>query len=300
VKKIGFIGLGNMGEPAAANLVRNGFSLLVNDLRAERSRRLLNMGAAWASSPREVAMASDIVITSLPGPMEVAAVVEGPDGLVHGLQRGSAWIDMSTSDLHQMARMAERLRRMGVAVLEATATGGVQNAREGRIALFIGGRRTDFDAYRPVLEGIGNRIFYMGELGRATITKLVTNMMCFVHQSTLAEGLTLGAQAGIDSSALLEAIQASYAGSFVAEVDGPQILDGSYDRTFTIGLVAKDMTLGLALANEFAAPTEVIAATAALVFEACDRYGPEAGALTTARVLEEKTGKPLRAAWPRG
>jgi len=185
-------------------------------------------------------------------------VVEGPDGLVHGLRRGSAWIDMSTSDVHQMARMAERLRGMGVAVLEATATGGVQNAREGRVTLFVGGRRTDFDVYRPVLEGIANRIFYMGELGRATITKLITNMMCFVHQSALAEGLILGAQAGIDSSALLEAIQASYAGSFVAEVDGPQILDGSYDRTFTIGLVAKDMTLGLALANEFEVPTDVM------------------------------------------
>ena len=297
--KIGFIGLGNMGEPAAANLARKKFALTVHDLHKDRAQRLLGMGAAWAASPREIAAASDVVITCLPAPKDVAAVVEGPDGVIHGLKRGAAWIDMSTSDLHQMARFAEQLRGMGVTVLEATATGGVHNAREGRVTLFIGGHRADYEKYRPVIEGVANQVFYMGELGRATITKLITNMMCFVHQVALAEGLSLGAQAGIDSTALLEAIQASYAGSFSAEIDGPQILDGSYDKTFTIGLVAKDMTLGLALAKEHKAPMKVVEAAAGIVFKARDSYGPEAGALTTARVIEEQTGKLLRAAWPR-
>ncbi|MBM3541648.1 MAG: NAD(P)-dependent oxidoreductase [Alphaproteobacteria bacterium] len=296
--KVGFIGLGNMGEPAAANLARKGFALCVHDLRVERARRLKEMGAAWVASPREVARTSDVVITSLPGPAEVAAVVEGPDGLVHGLRRGATWIDMSTSDLHQMARLAQRLGTMGVAVLEATATGGVQNARMGQITLFVGGRREDFDTHRPVLEGIANRILYMGALGQATITKLITNMLCFVHQSALAEGLALAARAGITPAAMLSAIQASYAGSFVAEVDGPQILDGSYDKTFTIGLVAKDMTLALDLAKEHGAPNNVVAEAAKIVFEARTRYGAEAGALTTARVIEERAGVSLRGGWP--
>jgi 3-hydroxyisobutyrate dehydrogenase len=297
--KVGFIGLGNMGEPAAANLLRKGFPLVVHDLQPARGRRLMNAGAVWADNPSKLAAVSDVVITSLPGPAQVAAVVEGCDGLVQGLRQGSTWIDMSTSDMHQMNRFAVRLGEMGVDVLEATATGGVQNAREGRITLFIGGPPTVFEANRTVLEGIGDRVLYMGELGRATITKLITNMMCFVNQAALAEGLMLGASAGLNLVSLLEAIQASYASSFSADVDGPQILDGSYDHTFTIGLVEKDMRLGLALAAEVAVPMEITAAVSRVVQAAKDRYGPEAGALSGARLLEERTGRALRADWPR-
>lgn len=297
--KVGFIGLGNMGEPAAFLLLNKGYSLTVHDLDRARGDRLVEAGAIWGESPAAVAAACDSIVTSLPGPPEVRAVVEGPNGIFEGAIAGAVWIDMSTSDRGQMRALAERLAEREVKVLEATATGGVQNAWAGHVTLFVGGEPAVFEAQQPLLEAIADRIFYMGPLGAATVTKLITNMMCFVNQTALAEGLMLGARAGLELGALLEAILASYAGSFVAEVDGPQILDGSYDRSFNIGLVVKDATLGMALAREVGAPMEVTALVADIMARAKDRYGERAGALKQAKLLEDDTGVSLRAPWPK-
>ena len=295
---IGFIGLGHMGEPAALLLAGKGFDLTVHDRLPERGERLLAAGAGWADSPAEVAARADTVITSLPGPPQVKEVVNGANGLMKGMREGTTWIDMSTSDLHQMAELNKRFASHGVAVLESTATGGVQAAWEGHVTLFVGGEQSVFDNQRPVLEAIADRIFFMGALGNATITKLITNTMLFITQAALTEGLLLGKKAGLDLSHLLEAIQGSYAGSFVADVDGPQILDGSYDPTFEVGLVTKDLRLGTALGEEYEAPLDVVKFVAERVYHAHEKYGEHAGALVAAKMLEEASGVSLRAPWP--
>ena len=296
--KVGFIGLGHMGEPAALLLAAKGFDLTVHDLSPERAERLLAAGAKWANTPATLCADSDTVITSLPGPPEVKTVVESEGGLMRGMRRGSTWIDMSTSDLHNMAEFAKAFEARGVSVLEATATGGVQAAWEGHVTLFMGGDETVVEAQRSILEAIADRIYYMGALGNATITKLITNTMLFVTQAALIEGLLLGKKTGIDLAHLLEAIQGSYAGSFVADVDGPQIFDGSYDPTFAIGLVSKDMRLGTALGEENGVPMDVIRFVAERVYQAAGKYGEQSGALVSAKLLEEATATSLRAPWP--
>ena len=287
-----------MGEPAALLLAAKGFELTVHDLSPKRADRLLAAGAKWANTPATLCTDSDTVITSLPGPPQVKTVVESENGLMQGMREGSTWIDMSTSDLHNMAEFAQAFEARGVSVLEATATGGVQAAWEGHVTLFIGGNETTVETQGPILEAIADRIYYMGALGNATITKLITNTMLFVTQAALIEGLLLGKKTGIDLSHLLEAIQGSYAGSFVADVDGPQIFDGSYDPTFEIGLVSKDMRLGTALGEENGVPMDVIRFVAERVYQAAGKYGEHSGALVSAKLLEEATATSLRAPWP--
>lgn len=287
---VGFIGLGHMGEPSAFNLLNKGVELIVHDRRPEAAAKLVAAGASWADSIAEVAAAAETVVTCVPGPPEVQAVVAG---------EGQAWIDMSTTDLHQMARFAAAFAENGVEVLETTATGGVQAAWQGHVILFVGGDPAVFERRRGVIDGIADQVFYCGPMGSATVTKLITNTLCFVHQTALGEVLMLGKKAGLDISALLEAIQASYGGSFVADVDGPQILDGSYDPSFEVGLVAKDARLAMGLAREFGAPLRVAGVVSQIVEEALARYGPSAGALVPTKALEEDIGESLRAAWPK-
>lgn len=296
---VGFIGLGHMGEPAAFNLLNKGFDLTVHDARREAGRRLVAAGAVWADDIAGVAAAAETVVTCLPGPPEVQAVVEGPGGLLDSLRPGTCWIDMSTTDLHQMARFADCFAAKRVAVLESTATGGVQNAWKGHVILFVGGDPATLKARRHVIDGIADKVFYCGPLGSATATKLITNTLCFVHQTALGEVLLLGKKMGLDLTALLEAIQASYGGSFVADIDGPQILDGSYDPTFDVGLVTKDARLAMGLAREHGVPMRLSGLMSEIVEEALARYGPAAGALSPTRALEEDTGESLRADWPK-
>jgi 3-hydroxyisobutyrate dehydrogenase len=273
---------------------RHGFELVVHDLRRPVAQRLLDEGAAWADDPAAVAEAVDVVITSLPGPPEVRAVLEGPRGVIAGIRPGAGWIDMSTTDFHQTQRLAATLADKRVAVLEATVTGGVANAWKRKAALFVGGAEADYARYRPVLEAISERILYMGPLGSASVTKLITNIVSFAHEQALAEGLALGARAGLDPGPLLEAIRSSYGGSFVADVDGPNILNGSYYTGFSIGLASKDAHLALDLAREVDAPLHLFPLVAEQVDRIRDAYGAQADCLVTARLYEDEAGLLLR------
>ena len=239
----------------------------------------------------------DAVVTSLPGPAEVRAVVEGPGGILAGVRAGSVWVDMSTTDRHQTERLAARLAEKSVASIEAGTTGGVDAAWDGHVVIFVGAADEDFARWRPVLDALADQVFHMGPLGAGMVTKLISNMMCFAQQSAFAEGLAIGTMAGLDPARLIDAISASYAGSFITKADGPKILDGSYDPSFAIGLVAKDARLGLAMARELGAPLRVFPVMQEIVKEACVAYGEGAGNLVTARLYEDAAGVVFR---PRG
>ena len=291
---IGFIGIGNMGEPVVHNLLDKGFTVSVHDIVRERVARVLEKGAVWAQTPAAVAAAAEAVVTSLPGPPQVRAVVEGPEGLLEAMRPGTAWIDMSTSDRHQTERFAGQLAARSVATIEAGCTGGVDAAWKGHVTLYIGAAEEDFERWKPVIDGLGDRVFHMGPLGAGMTTKLITNLLSFTQQTALAEGLTIGALAGLDPAMVVEAIRASYASSFIAEIDGARVLGGSYDPSFTIGLVAKDAGLGLALAGELGAPLRLIPLTGQVVEEARAAYGDDAGNLSTMRLYEDAAGVKFR------
>ena len=291
---IGFIGIGNMGEPVVHNLLDRGFEVTVHDLVRERAARVVEKGAAWAQTPAAAAAETEAVVTSLPGPPQVREVVEGPDGLLEAMRPGTAWIDMSTSDRHQTERLATRLAEKSVSTIEAGCTGGVEAAWEGHVTLFIGAAEENFERWKPVIDGLGDRIFHMGPLGAGMTTKLITNLLSFTMQTALAEGLTIGALAGLDPAKVVEAIRASYASSFIAEIDAARVLGGSYDPSFTIGLVAKDARLGLALADELGAPLRLIPLTGQVVEEARATYGDDAGNLSNMRLYEDAAGVKFR------
>ena len=291
---IGFIGIGNMGEPVVHNLLDKGFTVSVHDIVREHASRVVEKGAVWAQTPAAVAAAAEAVVTSLPGPPQVRAVVEGPNGLLEAMRPGTAWIDMSTSDRHQTERFAGQLAERSVATIEAGCTGGVDAAWEGHVTLYIGAAEEDFARWKPVIDGLGDRIFHMGPLGAGMTTKLITNLLSFTQQTALAEGLTIGALAGLDPAKVVEAIRASYASSFIAEIDGARVLGGSYDPSFSIGLVAKDAGLGVALAGELGAPLRLIPITRQVVEEARAAYGDDAGNLSTLRLYEDAAGVKFR------
>ena len=289
--RIGFIGLGNIGFPIAANLLKAGHVMTVHDLDRARAAQLETDGAKWADSPAEVASHCDTVITSLPGPPEVKQVFEG--GLAPALNRGQTWIEMSTTDVGQLRAFATTLESRGIHVLESPVTGGVTNAYAGQITIFVGGDANVLEAHRNLLQAVASKVIHLGALGNATVAKLITNMLAFVHAAGLAEGLLLGKQAGVAVGPLLEAIQSSYAGSFVADTDGPRALTGTYQSGFSLDLALKDMHLTQSVANAFNVPIPFGALGEASLRRTKARYGGDADVLTMMKLMAEDCGVEL-------
>lgn len=291
--QLGFIGLGSIGNPMAANLVRAGHHVTVHDLSRERAQNLLARGARWAASPRATAAAAEVLFTSLPGPRQIREVIEGKDGAMRGLAPGSLWIDMSTTDLAETRRLAAAFAERDVAVLEAPVTGGVANAYAGKLSIFVGGSAEAYGRAAPLLGALGDKILHLGPIGSAAVAKLITNLMCFVHEVALGEGLVLGTRLGLDTIKLWEAIKVSYADSFVARVDGPDIFAGNYGANFSIALACKDIGLTLGLAREAGLTLEAAELVERLYTAARAQYGDDAGCLSAVRDIEARSGVSL-------
>lgn len=255
--KVGFIGLGNMGTPMAANVRRAGHDLTVYDLRREVAVPLEGLGAVWADSPQAVAAQSEVVLSSLPGPPEVEAVVTADDGVFAGLPQGAAYIDMSTNSPAAIRKLAEVGTARGFQVLDAPVTGGVPRARNATLTVFVGAKKDAFDHFEPLLGAIGSNVFHMGEVGCGNVTKLVNNMMAFVNFLGAAEGLAIGAKAGVDPQLLVDAIQTGSGNSTINEFAMPAFLRGETGLGFATALAAKDVQLAIQLAKECEVPAEV-------------------------------------------
>ena len=288
--RIGFIGLGNIGYPMAAQLLNAGFELTVHDLVREKAERLIDRGATL----RDTVENADTVITSLPGPAEVSQVFEAADGLLASLKAGQVWLEMSTSDRELIIRLAGELAERQITTLEATVTGGVANAYVGNITVFVGGDRPTFESLQGVLDALAGKVVYLGELGNATVAKLITNMIAFVHEAALAEGMILSKRAGVALEPLLEAIQHSYAGSFVADVDGPRMLAGSYDASFPVRLALKDMRLTHQLGETLNVPLVFGSLATELLERSRAKYGEDSDTLAAVRCIEEDIGERLQ------
>lgn len=293
--KIGFVGLGNLGSHLAMGLVRAGFEVTVHDLDPARATALLDVGASWSESPRELAERSDTVITCLPSPAAVATVVQGAGGILSGLRRSGTWIDTSTSDQQLTARLAALAEARGVDVLEAPVTGGVHLAASGEVTVIVGGEPEVFERHYGVLSALGRRVFHVGPLGSATTIKVVTNMLALAHLVAAGEALMLVKRAGLDLAQAFEVIRASSGTSFVLETEGQLILNGSYDIGFTIDLALKDLGFAGVLGEELGVPLELEALVARTFERARDAYGGAAWSTTVVKLLEDAVGTDLRA-----
>ncbi len=254
--KVGFIGLGNMGNPMAANILAAGHDLRVHDIRRDKGENLEARGAQWAVSPGELASQSQVVLSSLPGPSEVESAVLGEEGVFAGLRKGSAYIDTSTNAPATMRRIAAIGTARGFQVLDAPVSGGVVGARDATLTIFVGGERSAFDRFMPLLQAIGEKVAHMGAAGSGNVTKLVNNMMMFISFVGVCEGMAVGAKAGIDPGKLFEVIRPSMGNSRILERTLGMLLQGK-GTSSAIHLAVKDMDLGVELGREIGVPLEV-------------------------------------------
>jgi 3-hydroxyisobutyrate dehydrogenase-like beta-hydroxyacid dehydrogenase len=293
--RIGFLGVGTMGGPMAANLLKAGFDLTVFDLSAERVALLTRQGARAARTPRECAAAGGVFITSLPGPKQIEAASGGDDGFLVGLRPGSLWIDTTTNDMALVRRLGDELAARGVEMADAPVTGAVDGAIQGKLTLFIGGAPAIVAKALPILAHLG-RVIPAGGLGAGTVVKLVTNQLWFTHAAVIGEGLALGAKAGVDLLTLWEAIKASVGDSFVARHDVPSIFAGHYDPSFSLALCLKDLGLIADLGQRLGVPLPMSEAARDRFALAAERYGADKAELHVAKLIEEGGQIELRAA----
>jgi 3-hydroxyisobutyrate dehydrogenase len=294
-KRYGFIGLGNLGFHLAASLIRSGFEVTVHDLNRAAAGPLLAAGAAWADSPKATAEAVESVFTCLPSPSAVSAVVSGENGILAGLKPGGTWIDMSTNDLHEIKRLAALAAERGIAVLESPVTGGVHKAASGEITVIVAGPKDSFEAHLPALEAMGGKVFYMGDLGNASIIKVITNMLAFIHLVATGEALMLAKRGGIDLAQAFEVIKASSGTSFVHETESQVILNGSYNIGFTMDLACKDLHFAHQLGREFGVPLEVAGLVEQIFIRARLQYGGGTWSSQVVKLLEDALNTDLRA-----
>ena len=295
VQKIGFIGLGNLGFHLAASLVKKGFAVTVHDLHRETAAPLLAQGATWADSPAATASKCDSVITCLPSPAVVTRVVAGENGVLAGLRPGGTWIDCSTNDLHELKRLAGLAAIEGLQCLEAPVTGGVHKAASGDITVLVGGEKPVFDAHLPVFQAIGGEVFHMGPLGSASVIKVITNMLAFIHLVAAGEALMLAKRGGLDLAQAFHAIKASSGNSFVHETESQVILNGSYNINFTMDLACKDLHFAHELGREFGVPLDLASMVEQTFIRARQQYGGTAWSSQVVKLLEDALGTDLRA-----
>ena len=288
--KVGFIGLGNVGGKLSGSLLRNGFDLTVRDLDKDVAQPFLDKGAHWAESPKAMAEAVDMVITCLPSPAASAAVMEAEDGILAGLRPGSIWAEMSTTDESEVRRLGALVKAKGAEPIDCPVSGGCHRAATGNISIFAGCTRETFERAFPVIQSLGRRILHTGELGSASILKVVTNYLATANLVTLSEALVTCKLAGMDLNTSYEAIRISSGTSFVHETESQVILNGSRDINFTMDLVSKDIGLFQAVADRAGIKLEISPMLIDIFKDGEARYGAREWSPNIIRRLEEAAG----------
>ena len=289
-----FIGVGNMGNPMAANLLKAGYPLTVHDISPEKAQNLISLGAVWADSIAAGCANADVVMASLPGPPQVREVMLGEHGVLAHAKPGASIIDTSTSAVEMVQELEALAHSKGLGFLEAPVTNAVDMAALGRLSIFVGGEQTLFEQHKALFEVIGEKIFHVGAPGNGATIKLLTNLLWFVSAAAIGEGLMLGAKAGIPLHTVWEAIKSSAGNSWVAEHDVPSIFAGHYDPSFSLALCCKDLGLINQIAKNQGYELPMGSKAQALFQEAMQTYGPDAAELHVVKLLEERVGHLLR------
>ena len=285
--KIGFIGLGNVGSKLAGSLLRNKFDLTVRDLDHKLTKDFYDLGAKVASSAKELAEQVDLIITCLPSPKICAEVMEGEDGILNGLSENKIWLEMSTTDESEVKRIGKKVIEKKATPLDGPVSGGCHRAATGNIAIFVGGERSAFDKILPVLTIMGRKVLHTGELGTASILKVITNYLASVHLVALGEAWTVAKKSNLDLSKVYKGIAVSSGNSFVHETESQVILNGSYNINFTMDLVLKDTSLFDRLAKKLKAPLEISPKVVEIFKDGKEKYGSRAWSSMIVKRMED-------------
>jgi 3-hydroxyisobutyrate dehydrogenase len=285
--RVGFIGLGNVGAKLAGSLLRNGIALSIHDLDAAAVAGFVSQGAKDGVSPLQMMQDCDVVITCLPSPAACTAVVEE---MLPAVTAGKVWMEMSTTDAHEVARLGGEVIARGGEAAECPVSGGCHRAATGNISIFMGGDRATFDRVLPLLTILGRRILHTGPLGSASTLKVMTNYLATANLLTCCEALVTMKAAGLDLATTYEAIKISSGTSFVHETESQMILNGCRDINFTMDLVKKDIGLFQSIAEEAGVPLEISPLMVSIFNDGIRRYGERAQSDRIIERLEEATG----------
>jgi 3-hydroxyisobutyrate dehydrogenase len=285
-----------MGSSMAYNALQGGNEMVVHDIRREAATPHLEAGAVWADTPREVAESSEIVFTSLPGPVEVEAVSLGDEGLFQGLSEGKVYFDLSTSTPNLIRRIHEEGAARGIHVLDAPVSGGPRGARTRNLAIWVGGDKDVFDRCKPVLDAIGDKAYYVGPIGCGAVAKLVHNCAGYMIQCAMAEVFTMGVKAGVEPMALWQAVRKGASGR-----RGPfeglaeHLLPGKFDPPdFALRLARKDVDLAVGVGREYDVPMKMATIALQELTEALNRGWAERDSRVAMLLQEERAGVEVR------
>jgi 3-hydroxyisobutyrate dehydrogenase-like beta-hydroxyacid dehydrogenase len=296
MQTVGFIGLGNMGGPVASHIQRAGFPLIVFDLRVEASRPFRERGATVVESAAELARRSDIVITALPMPHDVEQVAQQ---IIDGVKPGAIYIDISTSPPSLIRKLEPLFAAKGAHVLDAPVASGQPGAARGIHEVMVGGEAEIFQRAKPVLDAFGDQVIHAGPLGSGSICKLVHQMINSTISQAIAEGLTLGVKAGVDTKALWECVRRGMVGRMhVLHTQVPQnVFRNDYATdTFPLKLLRKDVGLATALGRTLDVPLPLANIAEQTLVAAINRgWGDQSAYTVTFRLQEEAAQVELRA-----
>jgi 3-hydroxyisobutyrate dehydrogenase len=293
--KIGFIGLGNVGGKLAGSLLRNKFDLTVRDLDKDLINNFKGLGAKIANSAKELAEQVDLIITCLPSPQICAEVMEGENGVLEGISENKIWLEMSTTDEAEIKRIGQKIIKKNAIPLDGPVSGGCHRAATGNIAIFVGGDRNAFDKILPALTVMGRKVLHTGELGSATILKVITNYLASVHLVALGEAWTVAKKSNLDLEKAYKGIAVSSGNSFVHETESQVILNGSYNINFTMDLVLKDTGLFNDLAKKLNSGLEISPKIVDIFKDGQKKYGSRAWSSMIVKRMEDANNIEFRA-----
>ena len=252
--RVGFIGLGIMGQPMANHILKAGYDLTVFNRTVQRTEGLVQSGARMASSPAQVARQSDIIITIVSDTPDVQEVVAGAGGILEGIQGGSIVVDMSTISPQAERELDSRLVEVGCTLVDAPVSGGDVGAQKGTLAIMVGAREADFARVRPLFEIMGSTITHCGPVGNGQLTKLCNQILVSVTLLGVTEAVRFAEANELDAAVMIEAVKGGAAGSWQLANLGPRMVKADYAPGFMVDLLQKDLRLVLEAGDRSAVP----------------------------------------------
>jgi len=292
--KYSIIGLGNLGEKISYNLLKAGFDLKVYDVDKRKADKLLKNGAKLAHSYAEAGENIDGLITCLPSPAISTEVMMGQNGAMFNMPAGSTWIETSTTEVAELHKVSDEAKKYNIGTIESPVTGGVHKAASGEITVLVGANKFEYNKHESAIKSFGGKVFYLGDLGSASVLKVVTNMLAFANLAGAMEGLMLAKSYGLDLTTTYHAIQASSGNSVEFETVAPVILNGSFDTSFSLKLACKDLGLMTKLGEKYKIPMQFTKLIEKIFVEAKNKYGEDAWTPNIVKEVETATGLKIR------
>jgi 3-hydroxyisobutyrate dehydrogenase len=294
--RIGFVGVGNIGNPMAGQLLAAGHSLVAHDVRREAAANLLAAGAAWAESPRATAAECEIVATCLPGPKEMEAVTLGAGGILESLPSGAVYVDHTTNAPLLVRQVEAAVRARGAAMLDAPVSGGMEGAKTRDLLVMVGGERAVFERVRLVLDAMASRVMYTGGIGNGSVCKLMHNCASFSLDLIMAECWTAGVKAGVRPETLVDVFMNAALGHQMSlKVRLPATyLRGDFDARFALKLAHKDLALAVELGRAHDVPMRLSTLCTQELADAMARGWAERDASIALTLQEERAGVQVR------